>query len=90
MLLHLGVHTPWCKCEDFDVWRRAKGGDQLQKFFEVGEIMEFPDPVYERPEPCEAIEVIMIDENGEQLAACVRKDHIEEWGRRFPEVNDGP
>ena len=52
--------------------------------------MEFLDPVYEAPEPCEAIEVIMIDENGEQLAACVRKDHIEELGSRFLEVNGGP
>jgi hypothetical protein len=76
--------------EDFEVWRRAKGGEKWGDLPESSGIVEFFDSVDESPELCESIEVTMVDVNLKQPIACVRQDHVEEWGSRLLEVNGGP
>lgn len=76
--------------EDFEVRRRAEGGEEGSQFVKLGGTVEFFEPVDEFPELRETVKFMVIDVNCEQLIACVRQDHVEERDGCLLEVNDGP
>ena len=73
----------WPKAEDFEARRRIEGG----KLSNVSRIARFLSLFCECPEPCETIEVTMIDVNRERSVACARI--ISKRGSQL-EANDGP
>ena len=78
------------EAENFEVRRRAKGGEKRAHVPGSNGVAEFFDSIDVRPELFEAAEIAMIDMNSEQLIACVPKGHVEESRGCHPEINGGP